>query len=266
MLGFVGPANTPRDTLSVRLAMARSTRQPVRMAHRRLPKPSSRRARAELTRERIIAAALKLIDLRGLDALNMRELGNVLGASTMSVYRHFNDKDDLLAAVIDDVIAGFMPTATEGSWRDHAKTMSLTVRNAMLTHAELADLIGREFRRSSISLKVNSEIICRLEASGVPRELLSETYWALACYTTGHALLEAHALKRQAQQPKRRLAPGERARKLSALLRSVEGINMRAIPQSAKVLSRPLDQRQFLFGLESLLDGIEARLKHYKQA
>lgn len=213
-----------------------------------------------------MAGALQLIDTRGLEALNMRDLGNVLGASTMSVYRHFRDKDDLLNAVVDHVVAGFMPALTEGSWRDHARTMSLAVRSAMLTHAGLADLIGREFRRSSISLRVNTEIIHRLEGSGVPRELLSETYWALACYTTGHALLEAQALKRHAQHPKRRLAIGERARKLSLLLRSVEGIDARAVPQAAKVLARPLDDRQFLFGLESLLDGIDARLSTYRQA
>jgi hypothetical protein len=32
------------------------------------------------------------------------------------------------------------------------------------------------------------------------------------------------------------------------------------------VLSRPLDERQFLFGLESLLDGIDARLSAYREA
>ncbi len=213
-----------------------------------------------------MAGALKLIDTRGLEALNMRDLGNELGASTMSVYRHFKDKDDLLNAVVDNVVAGFMPRSTEGDWRDHAKTMSLAVRSAMLAHPELADLIGREFRRSAISLKVNTEIVYRLETSGVPKALLSETYWALACYTTGHALLEAQALKRKTHRPKRRLAIGARAQKLSALLRSVEGINTRAVAQAAKVLARPLDEKQFLFGLESLLDGIDGRLRAYKHS
>ncbi len=236
------------------------------MSQQGLVKSSSRRTRVELTRERIMAAALKLIDTRGLDALNMRDLGEVLGASTMSVYRHFKDKDDLLNAVVDNIVAGFMPSSVEGSWRAQAKTMSLAVRGAMLAHPELADLIGREFRRSSVSLRVNTEIIFHLETSGVPRQLLAQTYWALSCYTTGHALLEAQALKRQARTPKRRLALGERARKLSALLHGVEGIDTRAIPQAAKVLARPLDDQQFLFGLESLLDGVDARFKAYKEA
>lgn len=229
------------------------------MAQRSLSKLSNRRARVELTRERIMAAALDLIDRCGLDALNMRDLGDALAASTMSVYRHFEDKDDLLNAVVDNVIAGLMPASSEGGWRDHARAMSLAARGAILTHPELADLIGREFRRSATSLRVNTEFIERLDRAGVPRPLLAQTYWALACYTTGHALLEAQALKRRPQRAKR-LATAERARKLSALLRTVDGIDAHAIPQAAKVLSRPLGDAQFLFGLECLLEGIGARL------
>ena len=49
--------------------------------------------------------------------------------------------------------------------------MSRAVRRAMVAHPELADLIGREFRRSGPSLRANVEIIARLRAGGVP-----ETY------------------------------------------------------------------------------------------
>jgi AcrR family transcriptional regulator len=246
---------------------------PARASPTKTP-ANSVNSRADLSRERIIAAALTLIDEQGLAALNMRVLGAALGASTMSVYRHFRDKGDLLNAAVDTVVAGFAPGSKKGDWRDHAKAMSLTVRAAMLAHPELAELIGKEFRRSPTSLKVNVEIIERLAASGVPEPLLVETYWALSCYTTGHALLEAQALRRRntsenrrgnAVGANRRNGASARVRKLEALLGGVDGIDANAIPKAAQVLAQPLDDKQFLFGLESLLDGIDKRLGAYRK-
>src|ERR1700726_346888 len=125
-------------------------------------KQASTRLRAELSRDRIIEAALELIDHKGLAALNMRSLGLAVGASTMSVYRYFRDKSELLDAVVDHIVEGFAPPPAAGDWRDQARAMSLRVRAAMLAHPELADMFGRELRRSPTSLRVNTAIIERL--------------------------------------------------------------------------------------------------------
>ena len=221
-------------------------------------KPSGR-ARAELSRDRILAAALELIDAGGLNTLNMRDLGQALGASTMSVYRHFRNKSELLDAVVDHVVEGFAPPVMEGAWQVQARTLSLRVRAAMLAHPELADQIGREFRRSAISLQVNAAIIERLRQAGVPRSLLPDTYWAISSYTNGYALLEAqsHRRRRGSAGPG---ADADRVRKLAAMLDQVEGLEPDVSRDAAIVLARPLDDRQFLFGLDCLIKGIEDRI------
>jgi AcrR family transcriptional regulator len=216
------------------------------------------RPRAELSRERIIASALELIDASGLKALNMRDLGLALGASTMGVYRHFRNKAELLDAVVDHVTEGFAPTPMEGPWQAQAKALSLNVRAAMLAHPDLADLIGREFRRSPTSLRVNTEIIERLRASGVPLSLLPDTYWAISSYTTGYALLEAQTYRHRRRSDPKPPEP-ERVRKAAALLRSVDGVSPDALRDAAVVLSRRLDDDQFLFGLDCLIRGLEDR-------
>lgn len=231
---------------------------PRRAVSRIRPKSQTLR-RVELSRDLIIAKATELVDARGLDALNMRDLGVTLGASTMSVYRHFRSKADLLDSVVDQLIGGFAPGRMKKDWKAQARAMSLGVRSAMIKHPNLADLIGKEFRRSATSLRVNTEIIARLAEAGVPRALLAESYWAISCYTTGHALLEAHALRR------RRSGPGstqdQRTRKLAALLTSDPGVRPEAAPLAANILSRSLDDAQFLFGLDCLLDGIDSRFR-----
>jgi len=214
------------------------------------------RPRAELSRERILSAAIELIDAKGLKALNMRDLGLALGASTMGVYRHFKNKSELLDAVVDHVTEGFAPTPMDGSWQAQAKALSLNVRAAMLAHPDLADLIGREFRRSPTSLRVNTQIIERLRVSGVPPPLLPDAYWAISSYTTGYSLLEAQTYwRRRRADPKS--SGAERVRKAAVLLQSVQGVSPDALQDAAVVLSRPLDDAQFLFGLECLIRGLE---------
>ncbi len=55
--------------------------------------------RAKLTRERVVAAALLIMDEEGLDAVSMRRVGRELGVEAMSLYHHVHDKDDLLMAI-----------------------------------------------------------------------------------------------------------------------------------------------------------------------
>ena len=226
------------------------------------------RPRPELSRDRILVAALELIDASGLSTLNMRDLGRALGASTMSVYRHFGNKSELLDAVVDHVVEGFAPPEMVGPWQVEAKAISLRVRAAMLAHPELADLIGRELRRSATSLRVNAEIIQRLRTGGVPPALLPDTYWAISSYTTGYVLLEAQTFRHRRKSVVGRMS--EREKKLAAMLQDVEEIPPDASRHAAMVLARPLDDSQFQFGLECLNRGLEVRIdavwRHQRQA
>lgn len=51
------------------------------------------------TRQRLIAVTRGMIDAAGVDSVSMRDLGRAMGLSRTAVYRHFADKDTLLAAV-----------------------------------------------------------------------------------------------------------------------------------------------------------------------
>lgn len=51
------------------------------------------------TRERLIEAAAELLDRGGRAAVTLRDVGRAAGVSHNAPYRHFADKDDLLAAV-----------------------------------------------------------------------------------------------------------------------------------------------------------------------
>ncbi len=60
---------------------------------------------AKLTRDLVLAAAVRLVDEHGLGALTMRRLGAALGVEAMSLYHHVDGKAALLAGVADAVMA-----------------------------------------------------------------------------------------------------------------------------------------------------------------
>ena len=58
-----------------------------------------------LQRDRIVQHALELADEEGLDAVSFRRLAADFGVTPMALYRHVADRDDLLAAMSDLVLA-----------------------------------------------------------------------------------------------------------------------------------------------------------------
>lgn len=73
-----------------------ATRGPMEGAE---PGGKSTLAREALSRERIVAAALELVDERGLEGLTMRALGRKLGVEAMALYHYFPSKGALIEAI-----------------------------------------------------------------------------------------------------------------------------------------------------------------------
>jgi AcrR family transcriptional regulator len=90
--------------------------------------------RTQLTRERVVAAAIELADRDGIESISMRRLAQELGVEAMSLYTHVRNKDDLLDGMVDAVI-GKIPTSADGAdWKTSLRQMVLTARGVVLTH------------------------------------------------------------------------------------------------------------------------------------
>jgi len=72
---------------------------------------------AELSREQITAAAIRVADADGLAAVTMRRVAIELGAGAASLYRHLSTRDDLLDLMIDDAFGQYEPAPDTGDWR-----------------------------------------------------------------------------------------------------------------------------------------------------
>ena len=65
--------------------------------------------REGLTRERILAAALAIVDAEGLDAISMRRVGEALSVEAMSLYNHVESKAAVLDGIFEAVLAELPP-------------------------------------------------------------------------------------------------------------------------------------------------------------
>jgi AcrR family transcriptional regulator len=90
--------------------------------------------RAQLTRERVVAAAIELADRDGIESISMRKLAQELGVEAMSLYTHVRNKNDLLDGMVDAVI-GQIPMSADGvDWKTSLRQMVLAARGVMLRH------------------------------------------------------------------------------------------------------------------------------------
>ncbi|MDN5796646.1 MAG: TetR/AcrR family transcriptional regulator [Intrasporangium sp.] len=77
-----------------------------------------------LSRQAIVEAAIALADAEGLDAVSIRSVAAVLRARPMSLYRFIDSKDDLVADMVDEVIAEMLLKQVPADWRDAMRAIA----------------------------------------------------------------------------------------------------------------------------------------------
>jgi AcrR family transcriptional regulator len=86
-----------------------------------------------LSRERIVAAGIALADADGIAALSMARLAQSLGSAPMSLYRHVENKDELLA-FMTDAAPGPPPDLPATGWRPALEAWARALRGVYYAH------------------------------------------------------------------------------------------------------------------------------------
>ena len=84
------------------------------------------------TREDVTRAALSILDELGLPDLTMRRLASTLNVQPSALYWHFANKQSLLAAVSDSILAQLRPATSTGDWRADLHAEARALRDALL--------------------------------------------------------------------------------------------------------------------------------------
>jgi TetR/AcrR family tetracycline transcriptional repressor len=156
--------------------------------------PAARRGRgrpAVLTRERIVAAAIDVLDAEGLDALTMRRLGTQLGVAAMSLYRHLPNRDAVLAAVVDHLFAeAVIDLEADTPWPEALGRFAGAYRRMLLGHPHAVPLLATHPVDIDLGLELLAGLLDRFGAAGIPRQDALTAIQSIAVYVLGHALAQ----------------------------------------------------------------------------
>jgi AcrR family transcriptional regulator len=143
-----------------------------------------------LSRERIVEAAVILLDEGGIDGLTMRSLAQRLGVTPTALYWHVETKDDVLDLAVDQVFGDVrLPPPTE-DWRADVRSLTRSWRAAMLRHPWAPGLIGRPMLGPNVLARTEF-LQSALVRGGLTGRPLAVATRMLANYVIGAALTEA---------------------------------------------------------------------------
>ncbi|MFI6109030.1 TetR/AcrR family transcriptional regulator C-terminal domain-containing protein [Kitasatospora sp. NPDC051164] len=157
-----------------------------------------RRARAggerDLTRERIVATAVRVADVEGLAALSMRRVATDLGVATMSLYRHVPGKDELLRLMLD-VAFGEQPlpeppaSMSASDWREGLESVARLQWRIYRRHPWLASTMSftRPVLAPDAALHTERSMAV-LAGLGLSRDEMAQASVALAAFVCGLAV------------------------------------------------------------------------------
>jgi AcrR family transcriptional regulator len=143
--------------------------------------------RTPLTRDRVLRAALDLVDRDGFDALTMRRLGRELGVEAMSLYGYVDSKEDLIEGVVEQVFRQ-MPLIVPGPgrWQDRLRRHARAYRSVLLDHPNAVRLVARRpLATEGIAAFVDSAL-AELQAVGLDLEMADRVLGVIASFTLGH--------------------------------------------------------------------------------
>ncbi|MEV4564765.1 TetR/AcrR family transcriptional regulator C-terminal domain-containing protein [Nonomuraea sp. NPDC049419] len=212
----------------------------------------ARPRRPRLSRERIVTAAVELLDAEGVAGFSMRALAARLRAGTMSLYEYVRSKEDVLDLALDEAIGEIGEPPADGPWRDLLTDHLVRSRAVMRRHPWMPALIATRPLLGPNALAGSRAIYGTLAREGLHGPALTAAIGTLSSYLYGFVAAEntwwatIRTLAADAEL---------RARVADHLHRHESELG-----HQAQVDDGDFDT-QFGLGLDLILDGLSTRLK-----
>jgi AcrR family transcriptional regulator len=156
----------------------------------------ARRAGHRLSRERVLTAALELVDRSGLEALTLRQLAAELGVEPAAIYRYAPSKQALLDGLVEQVMSRLAVDPEDPDWRAQLHRDADSYRDLILAHPDVLPLIATRplmtplVRRPRAVLRHAEGILELLCRAGLDGAAAGRLYRRFFSYQLGQLLLE----------------------------------------------------------------------------
>jgi AcrR family transcriptional regulator len=202
--------------------------------------------REALSRERVLEAALAVVDREGLDAISMRRVGDELGVEAMSLYHHVANKAAMLDGIFETVLGQLPPARRAASWRAALRDRARALRAVLRAHPNALPLFATRPAVTPASLAHVEAALGVLRTAGFSARAALGALNVLSAFVVGHTVA-AYAPRRADEAPR----PAYDALGEGGFPR---------VREAARLLATHDVEKEFELGLEALLTGLEARL------
>jgi AcrR family transcriptional regulator len=154
--------------------------------------PSKRSAKAPLSREAIVDAALALLDREGSGALTMRGVAIELNTGPASLYAHINDKEELENLLFDRIAGEVpLPVPDPSRWREQVKQLLTDQADVFSRHPGAAAFAMARIPYGPNALDRMESMLSLLRAGGIADHVAAFAADLLYLYVTAHAYEES---------------------------------------------------------------------------
>jgi AcrR family transcriptional regulator len=144
-----------------------------------------------LSRERILAAALHLVDAQGLRRLTMRRLGDALEVEAMAIYHHFPlGKEALLDGLVEHLSAVPVTAAPEVDWDERLRAWARAYRSRVAAHPGMLPLLASRPVRTPATLAAAEALYAACHDAGLRGPAILDAVRTLRGYAIGFVTLE----------------------------------------------------------------------------
>jgi AcrR family transcriptional regulator len=187
-----------------------------------------------LDRRVLAREALRILDEEGREGLTMRHLASALDVEAASLYGHIRSKDDLVVAVLDEVLDTVVMPEPGPDPRSELVEAFKGYRHTIVAHPAVVSLMMERARMSASQARLVTRSIELLESLGLSHRRAVDAHVTLVAFVLGFMVQE---VARPATAP--------------ATVRTASPVLARAL---STVAERSVDER-FEVGLEMILDG-----------
>ena len=210
--------------------------------------PKTKR-RPPLNAEKVLAAALRLADKQGLDALSMRNLAQALKVEAMSLYNHIEGKEQLLDGLVELVVGELEAPSVGTDWRRAMRGRAITAHRVLMRHPWATMLLVSRMNVGPNMLRYIDRTVGCLREAGFSWAMADHAWNTLDAFTYGFTLQRLNF-------------PLEPRQYASAAKQFLPMIPVERFPYmnglSQEIIDGRHDGLQHLeLGLDLLLDGLE---------
>jgi AcrR family transcriptional regulator len=208
---------------------------------------------ARLNLELVVETALAVLDADGLGGVTTRRVAEKLGTGQASLYAHVRNKDELLALVLDKVLADIPLPTSRGTWQQRLLRYGRQTRKGLLAHPGVAAVALNSPPSGAASLARAEWLMALLRGASLPDRIVPSAVDSISLFV----LASAH--EEELRIAEAGVDDGHWARMVGARDDLPENAFPHAVALAPHALAVSTAER-FELGLRLMVAGLEAQV------